>query len=143
MSDGRKDKNDKSKQKMIRVNRKGVTRIVIELKTVVVKIPNFTCQWNHFLLGVIGNIQESQTWKWNSGLYEKGTSHLLCPVLWCSWGGWILVMQKAKTLSRQDWENMQEYTTEHRKHYGGDDNMANYGILNGKLVKLDYAEPKI
>ena len=77
----------------IKINRKGVTRIVLEFKSVVIKIPNFTCQWSHFLKGIIGNIEESRTWKWNSGKFEKGTSHLLCPVKWCSVGGWILIME--------------------------------------------------
>jgi hypothetical protein len=123
----------------LKINRKGVTRIVIEFKKVVVKIPNFTCQWSHFLRGIIGNISENQTWKWNSGKFEKGTSHLLCPIIWCSWGGWILVMKKAKPVTREQWEIITDIS-EFKKHFGGDDTMSNYGYCENRLVKLDYAD---
>lgn len=123
----------------MKINRKGVTRIVIELNKVVIKIPNFTCQWSHFLRGLIGNISENQTWKWNSGKFEKGTSHLLCPVIWCSYGGWILIMRKVDELITE--ENRTQWNCEeHTKHFQGDDSISNYGILNGRLVKIDYAD---
>jgi hypothetical protein len=123
----------------LKINRKGVTRIVIELRSVVVKIPNFTCQWSHFLRGIIGNISENQTWKWNSGKFEKGTSHLLCPVVWCSLGGWILIMKKAKPITIEQWEAITDIS-EFKKHFGGDDTMSNYGYYKNRLVKLDYAD---
>ena len=123
----------------MKINRKGGTRIVLEFKTVVVKIPNFTCQWSHFLKGIIGNIEESRTWKWNSGKFEKGTSHLLCPVKWCSVGGWILVMEKVDEMINDNNIHLWD-CDEHMKHFKGDDTISNYGILRGKLVKIDYAD---
>lgn len=123
----------------MKISRKGVTRIVIILRRYVIKIPNFTCQWSHFLRGLIGNMSENQTWKWNSGKYETGKSHLLCPVLWCSWGGWILIMKRVDELitddNREFWD-----CDEHIKFFKGDDSISNYGILSGKLVKIDYAD---
>lgn len=120
------------------INLKGVTRIVIVLDHTVIKIPNFTHSWNHFLRGLIGNISESQTWKWNSGKYEKGTSYLLCPVLWCSWGGWVLIMRKANLLTEADWEKVK--IPLHKKHFKGDDTLSNYGMIEGRVVKIDYGE---
>ncbi len=122
----------------MRINRKGVTRIVIEFEKVVVKIPNFLYQWDHFLKGIIGNINEYKTWKYNSGKLESGKSYLLCPVVWCSLGGWILVMKKAFPLTRDQWENT--YIPEHKKHFPGDDTMSNYGTFENRLVKIDYGE---
>lgn len=124
----------------MKVCRKGVTRIVFVFKNVVVKIPNFTCQWSHFLKGIIGNIEEGRTWRWNSGKYEKGTSHLLCPVLYTSAGGWFLVMKRAKTLSFEEWDLIDPDCSEHRKYFAGDDTCSNYGFLDGRLVKIDYAD---
>lgn len=123
----------------MRLNLKGVTRIVLEFKTVVVKIPNFTCQWDHFLRGLIANMDEGQTWKWNSGPYNKGTSYLLCPVVWFSWGGWILVMKKAKPLTVEQWKENTYHIDQHKEHFPGDDTVSNYGIYEGRLVKIDYA----
>lgn len=121
------------------INRRGVTRIVVEFNSVVIKIPNFTYSWNHFLKGLIGNMEEGKTWKWNSGKYEKGFSYLLCPVLWFSWGGWILIMRKVdETVNENNYHIWN--CEEHKKHFKGDDTAGNYGFLNGKLVKLDYAD---
>lgn len=113
------------------LNRKGVTRLVFVFNKTVVKIPNFTCQWSHFLHGLLANINENKTWKYNSGKYESGLNHLLCPVLWCSYGGWILIMKKASLITE---ENRYLFnTSEHEKHFKGDDTISNYGILNNKI----------
>lgn len=124
---------------MFQINRKGVTRIVIVFRTFVIKIPNFTYQWSHFLKGLISNIEENRTWKWNSGIFEKGKSHLLCPVKWCSMGGWLLVMEKVDELITD--KNIYLFDNkEHIKYFKGDDSISNYGILKGRLVKIDYAQ---
>jgi len=121
----------------MRLDRKGVTRLVIVSKKVVVKIPNFTCQWEHFLKGVVANIHENKTWKYNSGEYEKGHSRLLCPVVWCSIGGWILIMRKVDKVF--GWEDVNDIS-EHIAQFPGDDKITNYGMLNGKVVKFDYGQ---
>lgn len=120
----------------MKVNLKGITRIVLELDEVVIKIPNFTCQWNHFLKGLIANMEEDKTWKYNSGKYEKGHSHLLCPVLFCSWGGWFLIMKKAIVCDSES----QIDCTEHIKYFKGDDKPHNYGMIAKNLVKIDYGD---
>lgn len=122
------------------INRKGTTRIVFEFDKTVVKIPNFLGSWSRFLRGILANIHEQQTWKWNSGKYESGFSHLLCPVLWCSWGGWVLVMKKARTFSWEEWEKMEYFIDQHRAHFSGDDSVSNYGVLDNRLVKIDYGQ---
>lgn len=133
----------------------GCTRIVFIFKTFVVKIPNFRYSWDHFLKGILGNINESRTWKWNSGKYESGKSHLLCPVIWCSWGGWVLIMKRADTESYERWvrslppiSNTEDCVESNKMFYsqwitaglGGDDKADNYGYLNGQIVKIDYAQ---
>lgn len=70
----------------MRITFKGVTRMVFLFETFVIKVPALHHGWSCFLRGLIGNISEGQTWRWNSGKYEKGKSHLLCPVIWSSWG---------------------------------------------------------
>jgi hypothetical protein len=123
----------------MKMNRNGCTRYVFILRNVVVKIPKPSYNWQNFLKGIIANIHESETWRFNSGKYEKGNSHLLCPVLWCSWGGWVLVMRKVDELITE--ENINKFDcTEHIKHFEGDDTISNYGILKGKLVKIDYGQ---
>ena len=118
---------------MINLNRKGVTRLVFEFDNFVIKIPNFTYSWQHFLKGILANIQEYTTWSWSK-------DELLCPVLWCSWGGWFLIMKKAKTYSFDEWDNIEVDISNHIKYFPGDDTMSNYGYLNDKLVKIDYGQ---
>lgn len=123
------------------INNKGVTRTVFCFKNFVVKVPCIHKGWCNFLRGLVGNINEGQTWRWNSGAFEKGTSHLLCPVLLTSWGGWFLVMKRAKTLTNNEWELLSDVDcSEHKKHFGGDDSVRNYGYLDSRLVKIDYAD---
>lgn len=124
----------------MKINRKGATRSVLELKRVVIKIPVFN-NWTRFLRGLLANINEGQTWRWNSGKYESGNSYLLCPVLWTSWGGWILLMKKIEPVD-PDWWAEQDIPMwyNHVRHFQGDDNWKNYGWYQGRLVKLDYGD---
>ncbi|MEO6302174.1 MAG: hypothetical protein ABIP51_03270 [Bacteroidia bacterium] len=121
------------------VSTKGVTRIVVLWRGVVIKFPK-PMKWSNFLRGLIGNINERDTYRWNSGKYEKGYSHLLAPVIWCSWGGWILIMKRAKLLTEQEWGEGEWAVKEHIQNFRGDDTISNYGIINKKLVKIDYGE---
>lgn len=119
----------------MKVNRKGTTRVVFVFKDVVVKVPNFFNGWLNFIKGIVANIDENQTWKWNSGKYEGGNSHLLCPVQWCSWGGWILIMKRAIPCQ---WEEEIDYTIWEKAGLSGDDKQPNFGWYKGKIVKIDY-----
>lgn len=115
--------------------KKGTTRIVFILNKVVIKIPNFTYKWSHFLRGIIGNISEWQTWK-----YAYRRRYLLCPVIWASWGGWFLIMKKANMIHNKDWDMYEPEILEHKQYYCGDDKSENYGIYMGQIVKIDYAD---
>lgn len=119
-------------RKWLRVNRQGITRIVIELNKVVIKIPNFFYQWDHFLKGIIANINENRIWKWHPH------RQLLCPVIWCSWGGWILIMRKVKILTDEEFIEHVDIHAYTEAGFDGDDKSDNYGWLEGKVVKIDY-----
>lgn len=117
------------------LNRKGVTRLVIVFRNVVIKVPNFTCQWSHFLQGLLSNIRESRTWK----ACNSENKHLLCPVLWASFGGWILIMKRVdKCLEYDDYDKYD--ISAHRRHFEGDDTISNYGLIGNRLVKIDYGQ---
>lgn len=115
----------------------GYTRVVFLYKNYAIKIPNYRYGWATFLQGLLANINESTTWKSNTGVLEQGRSHLLCPVLWCSWGGWILVMRKVDIVITDEMGKHIDFSR-HYVEFPGDDKPDNYGILNGRLVKLDY-----
>ena len=122
----------------MKVNRKGVTRIVLEFNTFVIKIPNFL-YWDHFLRGLLANIDERDTWKTSTLRIEGDLSYLLCPVLWTSWGGWILCMRKADVNKHIEEDRFLNYSAWVNNGYGGD-KAENFGYLEGRLVKVDYGQ---
>lgn len=121
------------------VSLNGVTRVVITWRGVAIKFPK-PKKWANFLRGLIANINERDTWKFNSGKYERGHSRLLAPVIWCSWGGWILLMERATLPTEQQWHEGGLCIQDHIKHFKGDDNIENYGFIKERLVKIDYGE---
>lgn len=139
----------------MKVNRMGITRVVFEFTRFVVKIPNPTYSWKHFLQGLIANIKENGCWKNSRDYYER--RELLCPIIWTSWGGWILIMAKAdmnrwndeiRALPREvkDRVKINIKDTDELYHkwidvgLGGDDKADNYGYYQDRLVKVDYAD---
>lgn len=106
---------------------RGVTRIVIPISKVVLKIPNFSYSWKNFLRGLLANLQEKETYSWHPH------KNLLAPVIWCSWGGWLLIMRRATVV-----EEDQDYQKWIEAGLGGDDKWPNYGYIDGNLVKIDY-----
>lgn len=115
---------------------KGTTRLVFEFTNIVIKIPNIF-RYYGFLRGIISNNGESTLWKWNSGDYENGHSYLLAPVIWCSFGSLVLIMKRAdRFTSIEEWEKIN--ISNHLKYFKGDDTIDNYGIINNRVVKIDY-----
>lgn len=123
----------------VQVELRGCTRIVFLVGNYAIKIPNFRYSWLLFLNGLVANMNEAATWRWNSGKYESGKSHLLCPVVWASWGGWVLVMKRAVpcTWLSEGGEEI-DYSKWIVEGLSGDDKPQNYGKLDGRIVKLDY-----
>lgn len=134
----------------MKINRRGVTRIVLEFKRFVIKVPNFTYSWLHFLKGMIANINEKQAWKYSKITH---TSHLLAPVI-CG-GSFFLVMKRADVKRHRDEiqaleqlaeelspldEVEERYKEWKEAGYGGDDKCDNYGYIHDKLVKIDYGQ---
>lgn len=119
--------------------KKGITRIIFIFQNYVIKLPNFTYSWNLFLTGLLANLNERNCWKYNVD------NELLCPIIWMSIGGWILVMKKVdvkKHIEERKLDNINHfdyYIKWINSGFGGDDKPDNYGYLNEKLVKIDYA----
>jgi len=123
----------------------GCTRVVFHLEGVVIKVPNYRYKWHHFLSGLLANMTERDTWKWAiNPNNESGKPELLCPVIWASWGGWILIMRRADVMAHEiemseiDPFPPNRYQTWVEAGFDSDNKPDNFGYLNGKLVKVDY-----
>lgn len=114
----------------------GVTRIVILIGPYAIKIPRLNYGWRMLLWGLIGNISEktfSDT-KWKE----------LCPVLLSFPGGFLNVMRRAEPVPYKLTKKAMWAFRE------GCDYMVpaelkqdSFGILDGKLVVVDYGDTRL
>lgn len=123
---------------------RGVTRECFLIGTWAVKLPSLY-DWRNFLQGVLANMQER----------EMATLRTpeLCPILFSTPGGWLVVMRRARALSDAEW-------TRFRAQFGPDRHPRDpvkpwinpaqdyfvpvemkrdsFGILDGMIVAVDY-----
>lgn len=65
----------------------------------------------------------------------------MCKVLFATWGGWVVVMERADTERHRlevEGGRIFSYSKFINAGLGGDDKPDNYGYIKGKLVKIDY-----
>lgn len=117
------------------VNTRGVTRFVILTRHHAIKIPRFWhyghFRWNMFLYGLLGNLQERE--------FSKVGWPELCPVLFAVPGGWLLIMPRCEPVSQKLTDAEFEEFAHQDNHWIPVENKADsFGILNGRLVAIDY-----
>ena len=112
--------------------RHGSTRTVILIARYAIKIPSFV-EWRLFLYGLLGNMQES--------LWSKCGIDRLCKVLFSIPGGFIVVMERAEPLTREEFDKFD---------YDGfikdcdlcltfiENKYDSFGKIGGKIVAVDY-----
>lgn len=116
------------------LKRNGVTRLVFVFHRFVVKIPNFTCQHDHFLNGCSASWRERKYWKqWRNT--EMGNR--LCPTIFCSWFGLIQIQKRAAILPNDRFLSEEELRP--FGDFATDIKPSNFGHYNGRLVIVDYA----
>jgi len=113
---------------------RGVTRLVFLVGPYAIKIPKPRI-WNHFLRGLLANIDENIVWKYSliPGSFLADANEYLCPVVWCSWGGWIMIMKRVEPVDPETWEPIPRLLS-----LCGDHKPSNYGMLGDRMVMVDY-----
>ncbi len=120
----------------MKIDLKGITRVVFIFNRIVIKIPNFLNCHQHFLQGCYANWSERDYYKRHiTATYEGNMVGYVAPSYFCSWFGLFQIQAKC--------EPMEEHlTTEQRIFYeplcGTDNKKQNFGWYKGKLVCLDY-----
>lgn len=117
----------------MKINKRGITRIVFIFKNFVIKIPNFRYKHNHFLQGCYAN--------WSEREYTKNFKclpqfyNLIAPSYFCSWFGLIQIQAKCQP-------KLEDLTEEEKLIYinlcGTDNKKENFGWYKKRLVCLDY-----
>lgn len=109
----------------------GTTRVVILLGGWAIKIPAWQ-EWRLFLLGLLANMQECKFWetRWPE----------LCPVLWAIPGGCLVVMRRARPLSKKEFNTIDLKKWVNRGEYviPVEIKMDSFGWIDGNLVAVDY-----
>lgn len=111
---------------------RGVTRLVLVLGGRVIKIPNPFNGWICFFSGFLANYHEGCTWFGEVAEHDK-----LCPVLAFDLSGFWLVMQRADRVLED--EDDPAYDPAAFADITMDSKPANFGVLGGKTVVIDYA----
>lgn len=114
------------------ITRKGCTRIVILWRGYAVKLPNFADGWKLFLKGLLANMQEAA--------FSKAGWPELCPVLLGVPGGWLLVMRRARPLTREEFDSLDLEAWVDRGDYvvPAEIKMDSFGYIGSQLVAVDY-----
>lgn len=125
----------------MKVIKTGITRTVILTKSYAIKFPfpRKGYGWLNFVKGIIANINERDIWnltKIEDCYFIQDAKPFLCPIIWSSWGAWIIVMPRCVPL-----KNGTEYRViPELRDICGDHKIDNYGLFNGNLVCLDYGQ---
>lgn len=118
----------------------GIMRTVYLTRRYAIKIPSPRFGWRMFIRGLSANLGEREYWRrWEGDtsfvVEDRTYSGMLCPVLWSSWGGWVIVMPRVEILTEE----------EYREDVGGpvltafhDSKADNFGWLDGRVVCVDY-----
>ena len=114
------------------LDRTGATRAVIIGRRYVYKLPNLFDGWRLFLCGLLANMQERQFGRqgWDG----------VCPVVFSLPGGWLGVMNKARVMTRDEFEafDWQGFCEREQYTIPAEGKWNSYGFLDGQTVAIDY-----
>lgn len=127
------------------VIRKGGMRFVILTSKYAIKFPLLTSM-DSFLSGWLANDKEYQ---WTGCILSARGKLPLCPVIWRSWLSFVIVMPRCLPVRNErlfgvDLEGLCAIARRENNiaetFIRWDAHAGNFGYLNGRLVKIDYAK---
>lgn len=111
----------------------GATRFVVLTTNYAFKFPRLW-PYRNFLQGLLANMQEANFWTMRD---ER-----LCPVVFSLWGGWLVMMPRARMMTEAEWL---AFDAAHFCDSPGSDTVvpaehkpSSFGYLNGVVVAIDY-----
>ncbi len=109
----------------------GTTRTVLLIGDYAIKFPALT-SWRLFLYGLLGNMQEAR--------FSRSDCPDLCPVVFHVPGGFCTVMRRAEKITREQFFALDVEQWREREHVTipVENKLDSFGILDGKIVAIDY-----
>lgn len=124
---------------MIKTCDKGYSRFVLLIGPYAIKVPYFRWGWFKVVSAVYMNLKEVQIYNYVARQHPEHLRYL-CPVVRPLLGGLLLVMRRAETgLCEQDISTVYRLRIRAARLHA-DDKCENYGRIDGRIVKLDYAD---
>lgn len=114
------------------INRRGITRTVILTRRWAIKLPNMRYGWEHFLRGLLANMQERE--------FGRTGWPGFCPVTFSLPGGWLVVMPRVRMMTPGEFERFDADMFCERGDYviPAEAKWDSFGYLNGRIVAIDY-----
>lgn len=106
----------------------GTTRITFLIGRWAIKVPMYTI-WKHFLIGLLGNMQERD--------FCKMDPERMMPVKFCCPGGFFLIMPRADPLPREVFFNL-DYDEYVKACIPVENKLDSFGMYQGRIVAIDY-----
>lgn len=112
-------------------NREGYSRNCFLVGRFAFKFPKLS-SWEHFLRGLLSNLQERR-------LSKLGWPDL-CPVVFSIPGGFLLVMERAIPLTRDEWDHFdaEAFVNAREIPLPVELKMNSFGRLKDRIVAIDY-----
>ena len=120
----------------VKLEAKGITRIVFLVSRFAIKIPNHRYGHRHFLQGCYANWSERKFCKdFKNADYPENMYQYVAPSYFCSWFGLFQIQARCEPYNEDLTEKEKEFF---KPLCWGDNKKENFGILKGRLVCLDY-----
>ena len=109
----------------------GTTRVVFLINQFAIKIPTIV-EFRLFLCGLLANMQEVQ--------FSKTKWEELCSVVFYLPFGLMVIMKRATPLTREQYDSFDIDEFREKPNYvvPVENKMDSFGILDGKIVAVDY-----
>jgi len=116
------------------INNNGDTRLVFVFDKYVVKVPRMFSKPNNKFYGKVISFLNGWTANRNEYIWHKSNLYgYLCPIKYSFLFSLIIIMPKAEPLSEYIYKNIRK-----RKFGGYEHKQDSYGLLNNKIVIVDY-----
>jgi hypothetical protein len=118
----------------------GCTRVVLLIGKYAIKFPSFETGYIGFLKGILNSLEECSITKWNPAVSVSKT-------LYCNCTGLFLIAERAREVKNIDLykvelERLCTLSPDESDFYMDDARPDNFGYIDGRLVKVDYARYK-